>query len=148
MRTNPYWLLERKTEFCSGTRIWRVKGISRYHRTQVQSQIWKMQPQLLTKPKSDLQSFHKVLPASQFYQCGDPSAFSLFSSHSFARKLSLKVQGSIFRSRRGVAGLAGTKGAVTALPQQEPCLLRQSREKLVGWRSSGVSSGMPGVRDA
>lgn len=73
--------LEGKTKFCSGTRIWRFKGLSGYHRARVQSQIWKMQPQLLTKIKSDLQSFHKTLSASQFYQGGDPSAFSLLSSH-------------------------------------------------------------------
>lgn len=125
MRIKSYWLLERKTKFCSDTRSCRFKGISRYRRTQVQSQIGKMQPQLLKKLQSDLQSFHKMLSASQFYPCGDPSAFSVFSSCSFARKLSLQVWGSICHSRRGMAGTGSTQG--TGRWGQEWLSCRKSR---------------------
>jgi len=69
-------------------------------------------------------SFRKMVSASQFDQCGDPSACSLFSSHSCAGKLSLKVWGSVICSRRGMAGLGGPRGAgresATALLEKEP----------------------------
>lgn len=84
--------------------------MSRYCGTQVQFQIRKVQPQLLTKIKSDVQSFHKMLSGSQFCQCGDPSASSLFSSHSFARKLSLKVWRSILFPGADWPGLGHPRG--------------------------------------
>lgn len=117
--------MERKTKFLFGTRMWRFKANSRYRRTQLQSQTWKMQPQLLTELKSDLESFHKILSALQFDQLRDPGAFYLFSSHSFAIKLSSRVWGSKLRSRRGTAGLSaprGRGGAAVAVLMSEPCL--------------------------
>lgn len=152
MRTKSHWPLERTTKFRSGSRIWRFKGISGITGPKFNHRYRKCTFNFLQKIKSDLRSFHRMLSARQFYQCGDPSAFSLFSSHSFAWKLSLKVWGSTFPSSRGLAGRGAPEGqgveSVIALLQQEPRLRWQSPENLVGWRSSVVSSGMPGVRDA
>lgn len=78
-----------------------------------------------------------------------PCAFSLLTSHSFARKL--KVWASIFWFRSDTGVLGGTKeeaDSLIAFVQKQLCLFWQSSGKLVGWRSFRASSRMPGFWDA
>lgn len=151
MRTKPYWLLERKTKFCSGTRIRRFKGISRYHRTQVQSQMWKTHDQLLAK----------IMAYSHFPRC-----YQWASSTSVEiRVLSLSfphvhLLENWARECEGVnfipagiwlglkmpvgweAGISNDSLAEKATPAWA------EYGKAGGVESAGVSSRMPGVRDA
>lgn len=124
--------MKRNAEFCSGTGIWRFKGFGWCCRTHVQWQICKMQPQLLTKLKSDLESFGKAL-ASPIYQCRAPS-LSLSFPHTHLPGNGTGRSEGFFHSRRGLAGLGGAQ-----VSNGSPNLLGQCRERPEGWRSPGES---------
>lgn len=126
-RIKSFRHLERKREFCSGSGIWRFKGMG-VSQDSLQWQICKMQLQLLTKLKCELEPFGPIS------QCRAPSV-SLFSSPSFSRTWKVKAEGGCFIPRR--AGRAcrhqGSSGC-PSLPGQ-------------GKAAVGTSLGEPGGRD-
>lgn len=98
-----------------------------------------MQLQLLTKLKSDLQSFGKMLSTSLIYQCRAPSMplsfLTLISQDSLREGVS-------FQKRAGRAW--STQGQGHGVSSGSPNLLGQSRERLEWWRSLGEPGREPG----
>lgn len=145
MRTKSYWLLDRRTKFCSGAlREW--AGIAgpkfslRYGKCS-----------LSFSQKSNLTYNH----FTRCYQVASSASVEIqvlpLSFPLLLENWAWKSEGASFSQKRtgrawGTPGAGGGMG--NTLPQQEPHRLWLSREKPVGWRSSRVGSRMPGVRDA